>query len=61
MALPLQANWSDQTLDFGGLVALGLSLLLGEGPTNDILTNIILLRRREEEEKMLSPTTMSKK
>lgn len=49
MALPLQANWSDQTLDFGGLVALGFPLLLREGSTDDVLTDVILLVGEEKE------------
>ena len=47
MAFALDAYRSDEALDLGGLEALRLALLLGEGPTDDVLADVILLCMRE--------------
>ena len=42
MALSLESAWSNKALDFWGLVTLGLPLFQGEGPLEDVLTNIVI-------------------
>jgi len=46
-ALALQGQWSDQSLDLGGLVA-ALSLLGGEDTSDDILADIVILGEVEQ-------------
>ena len=50
MAFALQSYRSDEALDLWGFVALWLALFEWEGPTNDVLSHVILLKPREEGE-----------
>ena len=43
MALALESDWGDESLDLGGLVSLGFPLLEGEWPPNYVLSNVIFL------------------
>ena len=54
MAFALDAYRSYEALDLGGLEALRLALLLGEGPTDDVLADVILLCMREMEKRIMS-------
>ena len=54
VAFALDAYRSYEALDLGGLEALRLALLLGEGPTDDVLADVILLCMREMEKRIMS-------
>merc|ERR1719342_1732647 len=48
VSLPLQHDWSHQSLDLGGLVFLLLAFLQGQRSLDHILTDIIVLLQVEE-------------